>query len=106
MTKREKLSDAAIAAFLASHPGWERAGDTIARTYAFDAYGSGIAFAVAVGFAAEERDHHPDLHVGWRKVTVAWSTHDAGGVTGVDVEMAERTDALHAGAASGPKTQG
>lgn len=94
MTQRARLSDEAIAAFLAAHPGWERAGDAIARTFTFDSYAAGIAFVVRVGFAAEARDHHPDLTVGWRRVKVAWSTHDAGGITGVDAEMAERTDAL------------
>lgn len=101
MSKREQLSDEAIAAFVASHPGWEMAkgtasGDAAAlvRTFAFDDYPAGIAFVVRVGFAAEARDHHPDLVVGWRRVRVAWSTHDAGGITTLDAEMAERTDAL------------
>lgn len=97
MGKREKLSDEAIGAFLGSHPGWERAdggAGALARTFAFDSYAAGIAFVVKVGFAAEARDHHPDLHVGWRRVRVAWSTHDAGGITAVDTEMAEQTDAL------------
>jgi len=97
MGKREKLSDEAIEAFLASHPGWERAAGeapALARTFAFDAYAAGIAFVVRVGFAAEARDHHPELQVGWRRVRVAWSTHDAGGITALDAEMAAQTDAL------------
>jgi 4a-hydroxytetrahydrobiopterin dehydratase len=94
MSKREKLSEDAVGAFVAAHPGWERADGALARTFAFDSYAAGIAFVVKVGFAAEARDHHPDLAVGWRKVKVAWSTHDAGGITGVDLEMAEQTDAL------------
>jgi 4a-hydroxytetrahydrobiopterin dehydratase len=97
MSKRQKLSDEAIAAFVGSHPGWERAAappEALVRTFAFDDYAAGIAFVVRVGFAAEARDHHPDLLVGWRRVRVAWSTHDAGGITALDAEMAERTDAL------------
>jgi 4a-hydroxytetrahydrobiopterin dehydratase len=97
MSKRQKLSDEAIAAFVGSHPGWERAAgppEALARTFTFDDYAAGIAFVVRVGFAAEARDHHPDLLVGWRRVRVAWSTHDAGGITALDAEMAERTDAL------------
>lgn len=94
MSQRDKLSEEAINAFLAAHPGWERADGALARTFSFDSYAAGIAFVVKVGFAAEARDHHPDLVVGWRKVEVAWSTHDAGGITGVDAEMAERTEAL------------
>jgi 4a-hydroxytetrahydrobiopterin dehydratase len=95
MTKREKLSDEAIEAFLAGHPGWEKAaGPALTKTFKFDDYAAGIAFAVRLGFAAEARDHHPDIHIGWRRVQVAWSTHDAGGITGLDTEMAERSDVL------------
>ncbi len=64
------------------------------RTFSFDSYAAGIAFVVRLGFAAEARDHHPDLHVGFRKVKVAWSTHDAGGITALDTEMAARAEAL------------
>jgi 4a-hydroxytetrahydrobiopterin dehydratase len=101
MSKRDRLSDEAIEAFLAGHPGWERtlgdpSGDVSAlrRTFAFDDYAAGIAFVVRVGFAAEARNHHPDLHVGWKRVQVLWSTHDAGGITALDTEMAERSDAM------------
>jgi 4a-hydroxytetrahydrobiopterin dehydratase len=94
MSGRTKLSEQAIEAFLAGHPGWEQADGALARTYAFASYAGGIAFTVQVGFAAEARDHHPDMLVGWRKVRVAWSTHDAGGITTLDAEMAERTDLL------------
>ena len=94
MSKREKLSKEAVDAFVAAHPGWVRDGDALARTFTFDSYAGGVAFVVKVGFAAEARDHHPDVFLGWRKVRVAWSTHDAGGITGVDAEMAEQTDEL------------
>jgi 4a-hydroxytetrahydrobiopterin dehydratase len=93
---RGKLADAVIDAFLEAHAGWTRDGDAIARTYTFADYPAGLAFVVRVGFAAEKRDHHPDLFVGWAKVRVVWSTHDAGGVTALDLDMAERTDQLHA----------
>ncbi len=97
MGRPEKISKEAVAAFVASHAGWAQEGEptpALARTFAFDDYAAGIAFAVRVGFAAEKRDHHPDLFVGWRKVKVSWSTHDAGGITALDVEMAEHSDAL------------
>jgi 4a-hydroxytetrahydrobiopterin dehydratase len=95
MSKREKLSDQAIAAFVASHPGWQHEGDALVKTFAFADYPAGIAFTVRAGFAAEKRDHHPDLAVGYRKVEVRWSTHDAGGVTALDTEMAELCDRMH-----------
>lgn len=95
MSKREKLSDEAVMAFVANHPGWERADDALVRTFAFSDYGAGIAFVVRVGFAAEKRDHHPDLSVRYRKIEVRWTTHDAGGVTVLDIEMAELCDGVH-----------
>lgn len=95
MSKREKLSDEAVMAFVANHPGWERADDALVRTFAFSDYGAGIAFVVRVGFAAEKRDHHPDLFVRYRKIEVRWTTHDAGGVTVLDIEMAELCDRVH-----------
>jgi 4a-hydroxytetrahydrobiopterin dehydratase len=97
MAKREKLTDEAIAVFTREHAGWERTreGEALAKTFAFDDYAAGMAFAVRVGFAAEKRDHHPDLGVMWRKVRVEWSTHDAGGITAVDTEMATLCDGLH-----------
>lgn len=94
MRGRARLTDEDISAFLAAHGGWERLSESLCRVYAFDSYAAGIAFVVRIGFAAEARDHHPDLLVGWRKVTVTWSTHDAGGITALDLEMAERTDQL------------
>lgn len=97
MGKRERLSDEAIAAFTAERAGWAAEGGALVKTFDFDDYAAGIAFVVRLGFAAEARDHHPDLHVGWRKVRVAWTTHDRGGVTGLDAEMAILSDQIHKG---------
>jgi 4a-hydroxytetrahydrobiopterin dehydratase len=95
MSSREKLTDDAIAAFLASNPGWTREGDGLVRTYKFDDYGTALGFVVRVGVAAEKRDHHPDIHLTWGRAKIVWSTHDTGGITKLDVEMAERTDQLY-----------
>ena len=45
-------------------------------------------------YAAEKRDHHPDMELGWGKAKVAWSTHDAGGLTQLDLDLAETTEKL------------
>ena len=95
MSKRDKLSAAGIETFVTNHDGWEHKDNALVKTFAFDDYAGGIAFVVHVGLAADKCDHHPDLVVGYRKVEVHWSTHDAGGVTGVDVEMAELCDRCH-----------
>jgi 4a-hydroxytetrahydrobiopterin dehydratase len=97
MSKRERLSEQAIEAFVTGHPGWTAEGSALAKSFVFGDYAAGIGFIVRVGFAAEKRDHHPDLHVGWGKVKVSWSTHDAGGITALDTEMAELSDRLHKG---------
>ena len=94
MGTRTRLRDEDVTAFLEKHAGWAKKGEAIARTFKFDDYGGGLGFAVRVGLAAEKRDHHPDLFVGWGRVEVAWTTHDAGGVTALDLEMAERTEQL------------
>lgn len=92
--KRQNLDPLAIDAWLQQHPGWSREGVELTRAYAFPDYPATIAFVTRVGFAAEKHDHHPFLGVGWCKVKVAWSTHDTGGVTELDLKLAELTDAL------------
>lgn len=94
MAHREKLSEASLAAFVSSHAGWQPADGAITKTFAFRDYGHALGFAVRVALAAEKRDHHPELTLSWGKVRVVWSTHDAGGVTALDTEMADQTERL------------
>jgi 4a-hydroxytetrahydrobiopterin dehydratase len=94
-----KLPDSAVDAWLVAHPGWERsvlpAGEpAIARSFKFPDFGSALGFVVRVGCAAEKRDHHPDVELGWGKSRIVWSTHDAGGITALDLEMAEVADKI------------
>ena len=58
--------------------GWKRDGDQITRTYTFDSYVAGLAFATTAGVIADGRDHHPDMTIGYKKVTLSFTTHDAG----------------------------
>ncbi len=74
---------------------WEREDDEIVRTYEFDAYLDGVGFASAVGGLAQEAFHHPEITIGWREVEVRLTTHDAGGITGNDTELAARFDDLY-----------
>jgi 4a-hydroxytetrahydrobiopterin dehydratase len=97
MTRPTKLDDAAIAAWLSSHEGWALQDGALTREHRFADYPTTLGFAVRLGFAAEKRDHHPDMLVHWGKVRVSWSTHDAGGITQLDLELAERTDELARG---------
>jgi len=57
-------------------------------------FAQGLALVNAIGAAAEEMNHHPDLDIRWRTVHVGLSTHDAGGVTQLDIEQAHRIDEI------------
>ena len=87
------LPDPEITARLAARPGWERAGDTIAKTYELPTFLDAIAFVNRVATRAEAADHHPDLDIRYRKVRVALSTHDAGGITDKDFDLAAEIEA-------------
>ena len=75
--------------------GWEfdKKKNCITRTYLFPTYLAGIRFVTYVAEIAEALNHHPDLEVGYRKVVVNITTHDAGGVTEKDFDLAEMIDA-------------
>jgi 4a-hydroxytetrahydrobiopterin dehydratase len=90
MARPAKSSESEIAAALAELPGWEREGDEISRVFECASFPDAIAFVVRIGFLAEQTNHHPDLDVRWRKVRVALTTHDAGGLTALDAEMAAK----------------
>ncbi|MFB6270096.1 MAG: 4a-hydroxytetrahydrobiopterin dehydratase [Halobacterium sp.] len=83
----ELLSDEEIEERLPK--GWELSGDEIVRTYEFDDYLKGVAFASEVGELAEEEFHHPEIIIRYEEVEVRFTSHEAGGVTGQDIELAE-----------------
>jgi 4a-hydroxytetrahydrobiopterin dehydratase len=87
--KAAKLSQTDVDTFVGAHEQWRTDGDALERTFTFENFGASVAFAVNVGFVADQRDHHPDLNISWGKVGVRWTTHDAGGITALDVEMAQ-----------------
>ena len=82
----ELLSDDEIANRLPD--GWERDGDEIVRTYEFDDYLDGVAFATHVGEVAEEEFHHPEITIGYKEVEVRLTSHEEGGITTKDVRLA------------------
>ena len=92
MARPEKLTENEVTAALAGLPGWERTGDEIVKTYERASFPAAIAFVVRIGFFAEAADHHPDLDIRWRKVRVALTTHDAGGLTALDVQLAQQIE--------------
>lgn len=94
MSKRSRLDDAAIATFIASHVGWSVEQGALTKTFRLNDYGAAVGLTMRIALAAEKADHHPDILLKWGAVTVAWSTHDAGGITQLDTELAMITDAL------------
>lgn len=89
---RSKLSDLEIQRALGRLPGWARRGDALTKTYTFPTFSGGIAFVTRVAKVADARDHHPDIDIRYTKVTCLLTTHDAGGVTGSDLELAEEIE--------------
>lgn len=74
--------------------GWEHEGDEIVRSFEFDSYLEGVGFAAGAGGLAEEAFHHPEMTIGWQTVDVRLTTHDAGGITEKDIDLAERFNEL------------
>jgi 4a-hydroxytetrahydrobiopterin dehydratase len=89
------LDEEQINQHLARAGGWRREGNEIARALKFDDFASAIEFVNQVAFVAEEMDHHPDIFIhGWNNVRLSVTTHDQGGLTERDFDLAERINAL------------
>lgn len=91
---RTLLTDTEIATALPSLDGWSRDGDTLRRTVELVSFPAAIDIVVRIADIAEALDHHPDIDIRWRTVSFALSTHSAGGLTDLDVELAQRINAL------------
>jgi 4a-hydroxytetrahydrobiopterin dehydratase len=88
------LSDADLSEALAGLPGWARDGNVIEKTYELPTFPGAIAFVGRIADRAEASNHHPDLDIRYRKVRVALSTHDEGGITEKDVALATEIEGL------------
>ena len=82
------LSDIEIQRALGKLPGWSRRAGVISKTYTVPTFPDGIAFVDRIAIAAERAAHHPDIDIRYTKVTIALSTHDSGGLTQKDIDMA------------------
>jgi len=76
--------------------GWEERDDALVREFELPSFPAAIEFVDRLAELAESEDHHPDIDIRHRRVTVRWTTHSEGGITEKDREMAERTSALAA----------
>ncbi|MEO0560768.1 MAG: 4a-hydroxytetrahydrobiopterin dehydratase [Chloroflexota bacterium] len=89
------LTEAAIQEALTALPGWAYADGAISKTYALPSYPAGLMFANAVGTVCEGLNHHPEMTIGYKKITVLFTTHDDGNVvTDKDVAAARAIEGL------------
>ena len=87
-----RLSDLEIQRALGSLPGWSRRGDVITKTFTFPKFMDGIDFVVHIAQLADAANHHPDIDIRYTKVVVTLSTHDAGGITQNDLDLAKQIE--------------
>ncbi len=89
-----RLKDTEIDERLAGLDGWERSGDAIVKQFDNGDFKGSVEFVNWLTPEAEEMNHHPDLEISWKTVTVTITTHSEGGLTDGDFELARRIDAL------------
>jgi 4a-hydroxytetrahydrobiopterin dehydratase len=98
----QPLSNTAVDQALAAMRGWRREEGGIRKRFRHETFPAAMAFVNAVADLAESAAHHPDIDIRWRNVTLFLTTHEAGGITQRDLDLAARIDAL-AGAAAPPR---
>ncbi|HEX7981365.1 MAG TPA: 4a-hydroxytetrahydrobiopterin dehydratase [Gemmatimonadaceae bacterium] len=89
-----RLSDLEIQRALGTLPGWSRRSNVLTKTFAWPTFARGIEFVNRVAKAADAANHHPDIDIRYSKVTCTLSTHDAGGITEKDLELAGEIERL------------
>ncbi|GAB4335778.1 MAG: 4a-hydroxytetrahydrobiopterin dehydratase [Dehalococcoidia bacterium] len=89
----ELLTPEQVAEALASLPGWKASGNSaISKTFTLGDHITAMGFVTRVAMAAEVMNHHPDLRIVYSRVDITLNTHDAGGVTERDIELARRIE--------------
>jgi len=81
---------------MAETEGWNVVDEALERTFSFANFVEALAFVNRVGELAETEDHHPDIRIDYKNVTLRWWTHTAGGITDRDRELASRSAGLAA----------
>ena len=90
-----KLSKSEVSERLKKLKGWRLDADTIKKEFQFPSFPKAIKFVNKVAEIAEQADHHPDILINFRKVTLGLSTHDEGGITQKDFRLAEQLEAAN-----------
>ena len=86
------LTQAQIDSELAALQGWAFEGGSIRRQFTFAGFPEAVAFVSRLVPDAESADHHPDIAINYRRVTLSWSTHSEAGVTMKDIDGARMAD--------------
>ena len=89
-----RLNDSEIDERLGGLDGWERSGDAIVKEFDNGDFKGSVEFVNRLTPVAEEMNHHPDLEISWKTVTVTITTHSEGGLTDGDFALARRIDSL------------
>jgi 4a-hydroxytetrahydrobiopterin dehydratase len=87
-----KLSSQAVVEKLKPLPGWTLAGDAISKQYVWPSFPEAMNFVSQIADLAERADHHPDILISYRKVTLTLSTHSEGGITQKDLDLAQQIE--------------
>ena len=82
------MSSTEVKTALSTLPDWKKRGDSIRREFEFEDFAGAMRFVNRVAKLAEKANHHPDIDIRWNKVTLTLSTHDAGGLTQKDFDLA------------------
>lgn len=98
MTSRARLSDAALADAVATLTGWSVQNGKLHKELVFADFVEAFGFMAAAALCAERRNHHPDWSNVYNRVRIDLSTHDVGGITMFDVELARDFDRIAGGA--------
>ncbi|NUN13090.1 MAG: 4a-hydroxytetrahydrobiopterin dehydratase [Myxococcales bacterium] len=94
MTQRTRLSDTEIDHLLKKLVGWERRADTLYRKFVCKDFVDAFGLMTRIALVAESLNHHPNWSNVYRTVEISLSTHDAGGITHLDVELANKINSL------------
>lgn len=92
--QRLLLTEPELATALGSLEGWSAENTSLRKRFSFESFATALKFVNRVGELAEAADHHPDITFGWGYAEIALTTHDRGGVTDVDVELAKKVDEI------------
>ena len=93
MARPSRLADSDIASRLKTLPGWSLEAGKLHKVFTFKDFVEAWSFMSAVALGAEAMGHHPEWSNVWNRVTVDLSTHDAGGITALDFDLATRVEA-------------